>query len=123
MNIAYEEFKNITLNFLDVKLNVSSDGSFTTSVYTKVTDTGLYANFKSHTPENYKASVVKIPVARGTSNCLTWHTCHVELNRLRQVFFNNGYPQALVDKVGNNKLAQPLSNESKKEKKLVNFFV
>ena len=30
-----------SFSFLDVKMDVSSDGIFTTSVYTKVTNTGL----------------------------------------------------------------------------------
>ena len=41
LNFTYEEMKNNTFNFIDVKNNVSVDGSFTTSVYTKVTNTGL----------------------------------------------------------------------------------
>ena len=41
-------------------MDMTSDGNFTTSAYTEVTDTGLYTNFKSYTPEDYKASLVKL---------------------------------------------------------------
>ena len=55
LKFTYGGMKNNTFKFLVVKMNVPSDGSFTTSVYTKVSDTGLCKNFTSHTPENYIA--------------------------------------------------------------------
>ena len=84
------------------------------SVHTKLTDTGLYTNFKPHTPENYRTSVVKTLVTRAIRYLSTTNTCLVELDRLRQLFVNNGYPQTLVDKKLNNKLSQYLSNDSNK---------
>ena len=101
-------------------MNVSIDGSFTTSVYTRAADTGLYTNFKSCAPDNYKASVVKTLVVRAKINCTAWNTCYVDLDRLRQVFVNNGYPQNQVYKIVEIKMGQHLSNEAKKVKKIIN---
>ena len=115
--------KNNTFNSLDVIVNASRDGIFIINVYTKTSETGLYANFKSHTPENNKASVVKTLVARAIRYSSTWNTCHVELDRLRQVFVNNGYSQALGEKIVNNKLNHYLSNESKKNEKVIHILV
>ena len=123
LKFTHEQMKNNTFSFLDVRMEVSETGSMRTSVYTKATDTGLYTNFNSHTPENYKISIVKTLVARALRYCSTWNACHAELDRLRQVFANNGYPQNLVDKVINNKMNQFFSDEPKNEQDEINFFV
>ena len=113
LNFTYEKLKNNTFNFLDVKTDESSDGNFTISMYKNVADTGLYTNFKSHTPENYKPLVVKTLLARAIQHSSTWNTFHVELDRLCPVFENIGYPQTLAENIVKNKISQHLSNRRK----------
>ena len=97
LKFTHEFMENNTFNFLDIKLDFSNDGNISTSVYVKPTDKGIYANFHSHIPQQYKKSVINTLINRALKYSSSWETCHAEFNRIRQVFSNNNYPQALID--------------------------
>ena len=106
LNFTYEVMCNDTFNFLDVMLNQRADGSFDTSVYVKPTDKGLYANYSSHIPAQYKNSVISSLVNRAIKVCSTPENRTAELNRITQILVNNGYPQSLIDRTVKMKLNQ-----------------
>ena len=99
LNFTCESMKDGQFHFLDVSLTLQDDGRFSTSVYIKPTDKGLYADFNSHTPEQYKKSVVNSLVNRAIKTCSSEESRNAELRRLTQVLVNNGYPQIMIDSI------------------------
>ena len=125
LKFTYELMDGDTFHFLDVSLKLRSDGCFDTSVFIKPTDNGLYTNYSSLVPQQYKHSVVSFLVNRALKICSTPEARTAELHRLTQVLVNNGYPQFLIDKTIRAKLrqlndSQPHSSDSDSN---VNFFV
>ena len=106
LNFTCETMTDGTFNFLDVMLRQRSDGGFDTTVYVKPTDKGLYANYNSHIPAQYKDSVISSLVNRAIKLCSTPENLTSELNRISQILVNNGYPQCLIDKTIKTKLNQ-----------------
>ena len=53
LNFTVEHGRNNKLNFLDVEVS-KIDGNYTTAVYRKPTNTGLYLNPLSERPDRYK---------------------------------------------------------------------
>ena len=94
LKFTSELMKDNTFNFLDVKLTINN-GVISTSVI-KPTDKGTYSNFNSHTLTNYKISVVKTLLHRAIKVSSSWEEVHNEVDRLQQVFGNNGYPQSNI---------------------------
>ena len=82
--------------FLDVDVD-GSGGSFITQVYRKQTNTGHCLNGRSECPARYKTSVIRAYVRRALKTCSTWELIHQELERLKQIFANNGYDQNAVE--------------------------
>ena len=88
-----------TFNFLDLKLTLDDQRCIQTSVHVKPTDKGAYVNFHSHIPMQYKKSVINCLVSRAIKFSSSVDTLSLELNRIKQVLANNGYPQKMVDDV------------------------
>ncbi|XP_076037240.1 uncharacterized protein LOC143022776 [Oratosquilla oratoria] len=82
--------------FLDVWVD-GSDGTFTTDVYRKPSDSGRCLNGMSECPSKYKKSVVRAYVARAFKICSSWSLLHQELNRIKQILTNNGFPLKDID--------------------------
>jgi len=111
LKFTTEHMTGNKFHFLDVNLTVQSNGCITTSVFIKPTDTGTYSNFQSHVPLTYKKSIVKTLVNRALKYSSTWELLNIELDRLKQVFANNGFPQALTEQI----IANSLNNFNVKE--------
>jgi hypothetical protein len=97
---------NNIFHFLDVKLLINENGKIDTTVYVKPTDKGLYTNFHSHIPQQYKKSVIKTLVTRALKYSSTWANYHREINRIKQILVNNNYPLFMIDNVVNRALDQ-----------------
>ena len=110
LNFTYETMQGNKFNFLDIEMSVQHDGKIETSVYIKPTDKGIYPNFHSHIPEQYKKSVINSLVNRAIKYCSSEPTLNAELDRIKQILSNNGYPQATTERIIRSKLAN--SNES-----------
>ena len=104
LNFTYESMENNIFNFLDVRLFLKPDGKFETSVFIKATDSGVYANFHSHIPDQYKRSVVNSLVNRAIKYSSNASCLNNEFNRIRQILANNSYPQSLVDSIIHRKM-------------------
>ena len=86
-----------TLSFLDI--NVIRNGNiFETSVYRKKTFTGVYTNFSSSIPTQYKRGLIMTLLFRFFSICSNWQLCHIEILKLKGILLFNDYPQKMVDK-------------------------
>ena len=84
------------INFLDV--NVAANGNdYTTAVYKKPTNTGIYLNANSECPERYKISTIRALIHRTYKISSTWQLFNSEVEKLKQAFINNGYSNNMFD--------------------------
>ena len=88
-----EEIDNV-LSFLDCKI-MRVDGSLQTSVFRKSSFSGLYNNFDTFLPINYKYNVISTLLYRGFMLCSNWSLINIEINKLKDIFIRNGYPKSV----------------------------
>ena len=86
-----------TLPFLDVEIRFGKN-EIETGVYRKKTDTGTILNFKSLAPMAWKIGLWKCLWYRATQICSSQFALRKELNHLKALFLNNGYPYWWVRK-------------------------
>ena len=100
-----------SLAFLDVKVNRVGN-KFETDVYRKPTFTGLCTKFSSFIPINYKRNLVKTLTYRAFHICSSYLNLHKEIEFLRNLLFNNGFPVNFVDTYVGKTLNKLLSKPS-----------
>ena len=98
-----------TFHFLDLNLSIDSEGLIHTSIFVKPTDKGLYMNFQSHVPLQYKKSVISSLVVRALKFSSTPEACAAEISRIKQTLANNGYPQKLIENIISDKMRKFMS--------------
>ena len=98
-NIRFTEEveKDDRLPFLDVEI-FREDGHLHTTVYRKSSFTGLYSNFKSLLPQQYKKGLILSLLFRLYSICSNWALFHAAADQLKCIMVQNGYPTFLFDK-------------------------
>ena len=96
IKFTHELEVNQRLNFLDISIE-RQNGHFATSVYRKPTFSGLYTNFDSFLPSDYKIGLVRTLLYRGFEICSNWTNFHVEWEFLRNTLHKNGYGFNLLD--------------------------
>ena len=102
-----EEAEDHSLPFLDVLVRKTSDG-FVTSVYRKPTFSGSYLKWSSFSPYKRKVSLIEILIDRAVKVCSKSELTG-ELNRIRKIFQENGYPNEVIDKVIRRTISKPSS--------------
>ena len=84
-------------NFLFL-IDVSrSSRKLTTSVYQKPTFTGLFTNFHTFIPLNYKRCLVSCLLHCVFSLCSSYENFHIQLETIRKLFNLNGFPSHMFD--------------------------
>ena len=68
-----------------------------TSVYCKPTFSGVFTNFGSFIPESYKYNLLFTLLHMAFKLCSKFERFHQEIDKLKTVFENNGYPKNFVD--------------------------
>ena len=96
IKFTFEEETDNQIPFLDVLLSRRSDGSIQRSVYRKPTWTSQYIHFRSFVPLKRKRNLILCLVNRANRICTDDKTCE-ELNFIRGVFLQNGYPERFID--------------------------
>ena len=91
-----ESEKENQLAFLDIKI-YRENNKFLTSIYRKPTFTGLYSNFKSLIPVEYKKGLVSTLLFRLHSVCCNWSIFSLELSKLKNILIANGYPLTFIE--------------------------
>ena len=81
--------------FLD-KLVTKSDDKFITSVYRKPTFTGQHIYWNSHGPKQRKTNLIDTLTHRALKIC-SKSTLKHELDNIRSILVQNGYPEFLID--------------------------
>ena len=104
LEFTMEEEENSKLPFLDVLVQRKED-SCITSVYRKPTFSGSYLRWNSFSPYKRKVGLIEILTHRAIHICST-STLSDELNKIRSIFEDNGYPASVIDKTIRQKLAK-----------------
>ena len=82
--------------FLDIKIT-RDNNKFMTSVYRKSTFSGVFTNSGSFTPKSYKYNLLFTLLHRAFKLCSNVGRFHQEIDKLKTIFENNGYPKSFVD--------------------------
>ena len=109
-----EKEENGILPFLDLKI-VRKNSTLSTSIYRKPTFTGLLSRFDSFTPDKYKDNLIATLVHRGFKLCSSYLSFDTEVNFLKSLLKQNGYPLSLIEKTINKvlrKLYIPFGTET-----------
>ena len=97
MSFKIESEKQSRMSFLDVQI-IREDKIFTTSVYSKLTFSGVYTHFVNSLPSTYKSGTVYRHSYRSLQICSRWTKLHYELVCLEETFLKIGYPKDFLDK-------------------------
>lgn len=81
-----------------LKLHIAITNLQVTSVFLKITFSGVYINFKGFLPVAYKFDLVYTLIYRCFSICSSYKTFHEEIMLLTDFFKKNEYAQLFIDK-------------------------
>ena len=84
INFTVEEEENNSLSFLDIKIT-RDDGKLCTSIHRKKTFSGVYANYNSHLPRDYKRGLISTLLHRAYTLCSDYGKLHEEINKLKMI--------------------------------------
>ena len=107
LKFTSEKEESESLAFLDVKIQ-KSDSKFITSVYRKPSFTGQYIrwdSFGSFGPSKRKKNLISTLVHRALHIC-SKNMLQQELENIRVILRDNGYPESIIDRGISNKLAR-----------------
>ena len=93
--ITKEQYKRS--NFSDVKV-VRENNVFTTSVYRKLTFSGVSTHFDSYIPVNDKVSLISTITFCSFTICSDMHKFHQEICEIKDIFIKNSYSEQFIDK-------------------------
>ena len=96
IKFTVEQENNGRLPFLDILINRSH--ILETSVFRKPTFTGLYTNFRSFIPEQYKTNLIQTLLSRAYKLCSNYISITSEFDKIKTLLLTNGYPKRLIDK-------------------------
>ena len=117
---THEEPTSGKFSFLDVAMKVQEDGTLLFSTHIKPTDKGVYTNYKSCLPDNYKLAIVKTLLHRSYRISSNWQIFHEEIERITRTLINNDFPQYFIQKtIGrfiDNIMKKKIPDANKKEK-------
>ena len=97
LSFTYEKMQFSKIIFVVVSMNKFEDVKVKMWVHVNSTGTCICAKFSSHTPENYRRSILKSLVSKEWKHRSTWKYCHAYIGGLRQDLANSRHPQFLVD--------------------------
>ena len=92
------EIGNDHLAFLDTQISIK-DANFESWVYRKPTNTNVLLNQSAVCPVQWKNGLIKCLLNRAWVICSNYRRLHEEIEKLRSIFSNNGYPIRFFDKI------------------------
>ena len=84
------------MKYADIKIS-RANNRLTTSVYRKPTFSRVFTNFGSHISKSYKYNLLLTLLHRAFKLCSNFELFHQEIDKLKTIFENNGYPKRFVD--------------------------
>ena len=98
IKFTVEKEQNNTLPFLDVQVT-RMDEEFVTGTYRKPTFSGIYSNYQSLIPTEYKFGLVTTLLYRSFELVSDYQQLDKEIKNLKSILKRNCYPEGFVDKV------------------------
>ena len=92
-----EEESNNKISFLDISVT-RINKKLTTSLYRKKTFSGVYLNFNSFLPMDYKKDLIHTLLFRAYNICADYVTLHTEIEFLISIWQRNSFPLFFIDK-------------------------
>ena len=97
IEFTHEEEDNNTISFLDIK-TTRINNKFTASNFRKKTFSGVYLNFPSFLPSDYKKGLLFTLLYRAYRLSSSYMTFHEEIERLKLIWKKNNFPVYFIDK-------------------------
>ena len=97
INFTVEEESNNQLSFLDVEVT-RVDNEFVTSIHRKPTFSGVYTNFQSFIPLQYKHGLLFTLLFRAYTISSNYDRLHEEIKKLKTIWQKNDFPLFFIDK-------------------------
>ena len=104
LKFTFEKEKGKCLPFLDLYIE-RKDIGFETSVYRKLTFTGQYLCWESFSPLKRKINLISTLVHRALMIC-TKRRLNEEIERIKKILLDNGYPKNVINTQITKKIAQ-----------------
>ena len=96
IQFTYEEEVDNKIYFLDTEIT-RNDTKLVTSLYRKSTFSGVYMNYGSHLPINYKKGLIHTLLYRAYNICSDFQSLHLEIMFLKTVWQKNRFPLFFID--------------------------
>ena len=98
IKFTVENSENNILAFLDTQIKLEDD-HFESIVYRKQTYTGVLLNIEAVCPMNWKKGLILGAINRASIICSTKEAFLSEVEKLKLIFWKNGYSKSFFDKV------------------------
>ena len=96
LNSPIKKEKDTKISFLDISIS-RNNNALGTSIFRKPTFSGVYTNFNSFLPTEYKRSLLHTLLYRTYNICSSYLQIHEEINHLKSVWHKNSYPLFFID--------------------------
>ena len=98
-NIEFSKDEEVDgkISFLDISIN-KNNGKFHTSIYRKETFSGVYSNFHSFIPREYKTGLLRTLLHRAYVISSSYINFHDEITKLKDIWIKNSFPVYFIDK-------------------------
>ena len=104
-----------SLPFLDLSINVKSEGTIFCTWYQKTSDTGTILDYRSCTPLQHKKSIIKGTIHRLFRATSNWEAFHEALTENEEIWERNQYPRHWVENIVKDTIKQLQMKEQRKE--------
>ena len=112
ISFTHESEDSNSLPFLDVMVT-HSDNTFSTNLYHKKTFTGLYTNFDSLSPIQYKINLISVLIYRANHICSSYLSFHEQMCSIKRFLQQNQFPIYLINRIIKNFLDRQYSTINK----------
>ena len=85
-----------SFSFLDIKITRHSQ-QFKTSVYRKLTFSGVFTHYESYLDQTYNKSIIDTLLFRCFSIFSDYTLFHLEVENLREIFKKSSYPSGITE--------------------------
>ena len=97
IQFTLEKENHNVLPFLDIKIEKAGLG-IRTSIYKKITDTGLLTNFTSYVCFKYKICLGKTLIDRIFKINNTWNGFHDDISKMEETLQKNNFPSKIISR-------------------------
>ena len=98
LKFTHEPNVNNKINFLDVHVDATNH-HILCSTFTKPTNSGVLLNNQGECPQRYKDATIRSLIHRTYKISSNWQVFRQQINKLKQTFINNSYPNYLFDNI------------------------